>query len=180
MRETLSETIRSYWKTKNEVSTLTNWHRHVGVYGFCFTKNQLLVIKKHGGPYSGRFDLPGGSIERNESITDALHREFYEETGCKIEIVKNIGVRDYVVPWTRVGHNHTHCHHIALYFEVNYVDGELENSPMIDDSLGAEWRDLGLLYEYNTSPLVMEAVDWMKTRKLGYGTKQYEQWEIIG
>lgn len=35
----------------------------------------LLVIRKTRGPYGGRFDLPGGSPQDDESLARALQRE---------------------------------------------------------------------------------------------------------
>ena len=35
--------------------------------------------------------LPGGGVEKNETIEDALFREMLEETGCKIKIIGEIG-----------------------------------------------------------------------------------------
>jgi 8-oxo-dGTP pyrophosphatase MutT (NUDIX family) len=35
-------------------------------------------------------DLPGGSLEEKESLTIAMKREFLEETGLEIEIIKSI------------------------------------------------------------------------------------------
>lgn len=37
-----------------------------------------------GGPYDEKLDLPGGTIEFNETPVDALKRKIYEETGVKI------------------------------------------------------------------------------------------------
>ena len=39
-----------------------NVHRAFGVYGIIVINNKLVVIKKNGGPYINRFDLPGGSV----------------------------------------------------------------------------------------------------------------------
>jgi 8-oxo-dGTP pyrophosphatase MutT (NUDIX family) len=44
------------------------------------------VIHKNGGPYINRFDLPGGTVEPDESLFKAIHREFAEETGITIEV----------------------------------------------------------------------------------------------
>ncbi len=40
------------------------------------------------------YKLPGGGIERNENPEDAFHREVEEETGCKIEIIKSLGITE--------------------------------------------------------------------------------------
>ena len=58
--------------------------KHIGVYGLLVKDNKILLIKKCGGPYDGKLDLPGGSIEFNESIEEALIREFKEEVGIDI------------------------------------------------------------------------------------------------
>lgn len=65
---------------------LKKYHRGFGVYGICFENEKLLVINKNDGLYINRYDLPGGSIEAAESLTTAMKREFFEETGFKIEI----------------------------------------------------------------------------------------------
>lgn len=38
-------------------------------------EDSLLVIRKSNGPYIGRFDLPGGTIEPNETLSEAVRRE---------------------------------------------------------------------------------------------------------
>ena len=43
------------------------------------------LIKKCGGPYDGKLDLPGGTIEFCERPEVALKRELLEETGLEIK-----------------------------------------------------------------------------------------------
>ena len=62
------------------------YHRAFGVYGIYVVDGKLLVINKNGGPYINRFDLPGGSLEEGETLSEAMKREFLEETGLEIEI----------------------------------------------------------------------------------------------
>lgn len=40
------------------------------------------------------YKLPGGGIEQNENPEDAFHHEVEEETGCKIEIIKSLGITE--------------------------------------------------------------------------------------
>jgi ADP-ribose pyrophosphatase YjhB (NUDIX family) len=157
-----------------------NYHRHVGAYGVCRQGAQLLVIRKRGGPYNGRYDLPGGTIEPNETVAKAVVREFVEETGTQVTIAGSIGVKDFVVPWTRERFDHTHCHHIALFYEVEYEAGDINESPNIDDSAGAEWVHVDVLHADNSSPLVMEAKRWFETGQWDCRTAEYAEWVVKG
>jgi len=38
------------------------FHRAFGTYGIYYNDGKLLVIHKQGGPYTYRYDLPGGSL----------------------------------------------------------------------------------------------------------------------
>lgn len=62
----------------------------VGVGAIVINKGKLLVVKDNF--YNG-FKLPGGHIDKNESIKDALKREVAEETGVSVEFesIVNIG-----------------------------------------------------------------------------------------
>lgn len=62
----------------------------VGVGAVIRDGNQLLVIKDR---FSTGYKLPGGHIDNNESIKQALKREVHEETGVEIEFesIANIG-----------------------------------------------------------------------------------------
>lgn len=142
------------------------WHRHLGVYGICLHEGKILLINKIGGPYTNRYDLPGGTVESNESLIHALQRELREETGISINIIRNLGVRDYVIPYPLERLGTTHIHHIAIYYEVEYLSGELTYcTDMHDnDSIGAEWVDMNHLSPDNSSPLVMQALRWLEDK----------------
>ena len=63
--------------------------RHFGVYGVCLQEGKLLCIEKTRGPYQHRFDLPGGSQELGEGLTETLKREVLEETGYTLSRYSN-------------------------------------------------------------------------------------------
>jgi 8-oxo-dGTP diphosphatase len=46
----------------------------------------LLARRKPGGDMGGRWELPGGKVEGNESLEEALGREFMEEFGLVIKV----------------------------------------------------------------------------------------------
>lgn len=61
--------------------------KHLGAYALIIKDNKILLIKKFGGPYNGKLDLPGGTIEFCERQDDALKRELMEEVGIEELII---------------------------------------------------------------------------------------------
>ncbi len=52
--------------------------KHV-VIGLIYKNHQLCVAKRLSEPFMGYIECPGGKVEANESLIDALKRELYEE-----------------------------------------------------------------------------------------------------
>lgn len=157
------------------------WHRHLGAYGICIHEEELLVIKKSSGPYIGRYDLPGGTIEPNETLTDAIRREIKEEAGIDIHIKKNVGVCDYIVPYVLSKRGTSHIHHVAIFYLVQYKGGNLLVNPGTfegQDSLGALWIPLSDLSADNSSPLVLQAMDWLKSGELPLNVQRLDDWVV--
>jgi len=154
------------------------FHRAFGVYGLYFEDDKLLVINKNSGPYINRYDLPGGSLENGENLTKAMKREYFEETGIEIEIEKNLGVIDFMLPWDWKGFSHVH--HIAVYYSVNKVGGEIKDPAQFkgQDSLGALWVSEQDVSVNNASPLVLKAFEWLKNGDLGLNVEVYQDWEV--
>ena len=48
-------------------------------------QNSVLLIERSGEPFKGKWALPGGFIELDESLETACHRELEEETGLKVD-----------------------------------------------------------------------------------------------
>src|SRR5690606_8399643 len=53
----------------------------LGVYALAIYRGQVILVRKGGGPYVGRWDLPGGGVEFGEAPLETLARELQEETG---------------------------------------------------------------------------------------------------
>jgi 8-oxo-dGTP diphosphatase len=55
-------------------------------------KGRVLLIRRGHPPYKGRFALPGGFVELDETVEEACRRELMEETGVKVGRLELIGV----------------------------------------------------------------------------------------
>jgi ADP-ribose pyrophosphatase YjhB (NUDIX family) len=159
------------------------WHRHLGAYGICLFEEKLLVIQKGDGPYIGRFDLPGGTVEANETLAEAVKREFIEETGIEIYIKRNVGVCDFLIPYELPKRGTTHIHHVAVIHLVQYISGILTKNPEKfegQDSLGAYWVPIDEFNSANSSPLVIQAKEWLKTEQFSLEYHRLDDWVVLG
>lgn len=133
--------------------------KHFGVYGICFENGKLLCIEKTRGPYQHRFDLPGGSQEVGEGLTETLKREVLEETGYIINSYSNPRVYDVLVQ--EEGKDFAVHHIMAFYDIVLDFEGSQKSLPheVLDgsnDSAKAIWLPLEQINEENASPLILK------------------------
>lgn len=70
--------------------------RHVTVGAIAFNaKNQVLLVKRSANfSRGGKYSVPGGFLERDQNIKDAVIRELKEETGYAGEVVCLFHVND--------------------------------------------------------------------------------------
>lgn len=88
----------------------------VRVCGCLLKDGKLLMLRHEGiGPKGYYWNVPGGNPERNETLLNALIREFEEETYLKITADELLCQREYIKP---------PLHAIELYFKVNFVSGK--------------------------------------------------------
>lgn len=107
------------------------------VYGVLIEDGKVLLSKQWDG-----YDFPGGGIDLHETVDDALHREFWEETGLKIKIGKIIKTKTAFYKNSRG--EHWNC--ILIYYKVEKVSGELSIDNVDDheaEYIGMpEWIDI--------------------------------------
>jgi mutator protein MutT len=71
----------------------------VGV-GAAIIKNGKILITKRGQKAKnekGKWEIPGGSVEFNETLEDAIKREIKEEHGVEIEVQELLGVFSHII-----------------------------------------------------------------------------------
>ena len=154
--------------------------KHFGVYGVCYENGKLLCIEKTRGPYQHRFDLPGGSQELGEGLTETLKREVLEETGYTINSYSNPRVYDVLVQ--EKGQDFA-VHHIMAFYDI-VLDFESSQKSLpkevldgSNDSANAIWLPLEQMTEENASPLVLK----VKAELRGFPELEltsYRNWKV--
>lgn len=68
----------------------------LGVGAVVVNDGRALLIKRAAGVKSGWWAIPGGYVEPNETIDQAVHREVYEETGIHADMDGLVGIRNRI------------------------------------------------------------------------------------
>nr|WP_263393430.1 NUDIX hydrolase [Streptococcus sp. Marseille-Q6470] len=154
--------------------------KHFGVYGICLQEGKLLCIEKTRGPYQHRFDLPGGSQEIGEGLTETLQREVLEETGYTLSRYLNPRIYDVLVQ--EEGQDFA-VHHIMAFYDIELdFEGPHKSLPheVLDgsnDSANALWLNLEEITADNVSPLVLK----VKAELRGFpdlDMTSYKNWKV--
>lgn len=81
-------------------------------------KNELVLIKSPNGDY---WSSPGGGLEDNESLKDAVERELLEETGLEGVAEKVVFVQEYI--------NHRGRKQIEVFFRGKIIGISQDKKP---------------------------------------------------
>lgn len=132
-------------------------------------ENQILLI------YTKRYDdytIPGGGIDKDEPIEDAVKRELHEETGAtNIQLVKHLGMYEEYRPYYK-GYDQMHmlshiyvCSIDAQLGEAKPEDYEVKNGSV------PVWVDIDKAIEHNENII--------KSKPESMGHSVYRELELL-
>lgn len=138
-------------------------HPAVTVDAVVFRKKEsdweVLLIKRKNAPFEGYWALPGGFIDEEETLEQAVERELYEETslkGVKLQQLKAFS-NPYRDPRGRtIG--------IAFVGILNNPNVEVKAN---DDAKEVQWFSLDRLPElaFDHAEIIDCAIDWLEKNK---------------
>ncbi len=141
-------------------------YKQLGAYGILLNDDKILLIKKNSGPYHGKLDLQGGTIEVGERPIEALKREYKEEVGIDVIECELFDVDSVYFKWN-YNNELINVHHVGIFYKITKYNGEIKKENVIDeindDSLGAEFYELNKLNEKDLSKIA-----WLEVRKIIY------------
>ena len=140
--------------------------KHLGAYGLIIKGDKMVLIKKVGGPYDGKLDLPGGTIEWGETPEETLIRELKEEVGIDVLKYELFDANSITFEWTYKDELEN-GHHLGIFYKILDYKNEILNNINIDsqndDSNGAEFYNIKDLKKHMLSNIAI-----LEIEKLGY------------
>ena len=103
--------------------------------GAILKDGKILLIKRKNNPFKNKWALPGGFVEYNEKVEDAVVREVLEETGLKTKIKDLLGI--YSDP-----NRDPRGHVVTAVYLLEIDSGKIKGG---DDALDAIFFDLDKL-----------------------------------
>lgn len=137
----------------------TDYDTRVAAYGVVTDRGRVLLAMQRF-PESGMWALPGGGVEFEESVEQAVVREFMEETGYEVTVDGLLGVRHHVIPADRRMHaNGRPMKAVQIVFRVSITGGALRDEA--DGSTErAEWIRIADLPRHRHGLVVPIALGW--------------------
>jgi 8-oxo-dGTP pyrophosphatase MutT (NUDIX family) len=104
-------------------------NKSAGVFFYCINTNRFLFLLRNDEKVSGNWGIPGGKLEKNETLREGLKRECIEELNYFPEDAKLIPIQKFV--------NNTFTYH-TFFCKV-----DTEFTPILNEEhLGYCWVDV--------------------------------------
>ena len=120
--------------------TTTMERPKVGVGGILARPDGRVLLAQRGRePNLGRWAFPGGSVKFQESLADALVREFWEET--------HLNISSPILAWEAEIKDNHRIHFVVLDYVVESTDYDIRAGSDVDDLAWVgpeEWFNLNL------------------------------------
>lgn len=125
----------------------------IALYGVLVSDGRVLMTETQV-PSGSIMNFPGGGLELGEAPLDAIHREFQEETGLRIQVKRLLFCSE------RFQQNPEYPHEqlMHIYFQVVATSGSTTVSGNHDDVLSLSWVSLDKLPGLRILPVDQEFI----------------------
>jgi ADP-ribose pyrophosphatase YjhB (NUDIX family) len=128
-----------------------DWPR-VGVGAVVLHRGRVLLVRRGHAPASGKWSIPGGSVDLGETTADAARREVREECGIEVRLAGVAGVVDRVI---RDGDGRVRYHWVLVdYLAFPESDAVVAGS----DAAEACWVPLDEVEQLDTTEALVDMI----------------------
>lgn len=100
----------------------------LAAYAVCLDDGRLLLTRHVPPSGDPNWTLPGGRVEHGEDAYDAVLRELAEETGCRGQVERLLGVDSRMIP-ADVARDGVEHQNVGIYYRVRVTGGRLRAEP---------------------------------------------------
>lgn len=98
-----------------------------------FKDGNILLVKRRNPPAQNQWTIPGGRVNKGETLQKAVEREIFEETQIRIQAKEAVYVFDVI---ERDLTKEVKVHYVIIDYQATYISGEPKAG---DDALEARW-----------------------------------------
>lgn len=78
---------------------------------------KFLLVKENQEICKGKWNVPAGGLDENESLIEGAKREIYEETGCKVEITGILEIVNEILEGVNI---------VCFFFDTKIIDENIK------------------------------------------------------
>lgn len=78
---------------------------------------KILLVQENKNICKGKWNIPAGGLDENESLIEGAKREIYEETGCKVEITGILEIINEILEGVNV---------ICFFFDTKIIEENIK------------------------------------------------------
>jgi len=134
-RGLLEEYRRAASVLEEEAARGAHAHPRLTVDAVVARGGRVLLVRRGSPPFEGMWALPGGFVDRGETLEQAVLRELLEETGVRGRVLGLVGA------YSRPGRD-PRGHTVSVVFAVGPVSGRARGG---DDAAEAAWHRMSRL-----------------------------------
>lgn len=124
----------------------------VGVGAIVVEADRVLLVKRGQPPLAGAWSLPGGGVEVGETLTAAVQREVFEETGLIVDAGPIVEVLDRIHP---DADGRVEFHYVLIDYLCTVVGGSLHPG---SDAADARWATEADLPSCQLQPVTLAVI----------------------
>ena len=121
--------------------------------------NKYLLVQEAQEKCRGKWNIPAGHLDPNETIFDGAKREIFEESGFNVEITGIASISNRVLPDDEF---------LGIIFSTEIIDGEISINP--NEILDIKWftydEILNMKDQLRSDDLLIEAVSNVENNKI--------------
>ena len=136
----------------------------IGAYGVIIKDNKIALVMKKNGGYKGKYDLPGGGNEHNESLEDTLKREIKEEIGRNVINYELLNCYTFNIKWQMDNGEYEDLHHIGIIYKVELDNYDILSISELDTDY-SKWVDINTITEDMVTPFTWYSLKELKFEK---------------